>query len=837
MTIEQANQNPFDFRTPIRARDLLVGRDQEQATLREHLESTAQGKPVHVALIGERASGKTSLLNIGAELAMEAGLVPVRLDCDAAVVSSPFTFFKAFFEATVDALVKSGALAANDPRYEAWLRQVHLGDTSIDVADQLLVFGMLAASSLHGATHTDITPALLKSDADRLVNIAREAGKLGLVLLIDEGDLIGQQAPLIQKLRNLFQASTRWMFVAAGTKRMFETLSDVFSPIPRQFVRIGVGPFTNYGQTAACIYEPLRKTGQLDKLRPNVQSIREIELITSGRPYEINLVCHFIWQALESGEQSHFALATGILDNVLRELADLGRETSIAEINAIRRLSEHEMHEASMVVPFVGYTEHEVALAHLFPSDFSANDYNSKLLKVTRVVDDLCERGILRRDGDRIEICGDQFVKVYYKYFSTLRLGEAARYRPPYAILLSGKVESRLQRALFGDTKGTSCYGHRRQREIGDPDIGRVLHQFCDALSIGDIARLADSPIAPFGGLLTFGDDPWDNPAQEIVFSGWVLSASVERVESGTLWFNQSDSPAAQVAEKARVVLQEMQPLLEKYGAELSDITVGNTTWDLMQDVMQFDSRHFVGTTIYELFMESKFEEALAQGGKVIRSMERHASRFEMTPRNQRMLADLHNRVGFILATVGDLDAAAQHYLRGQEISQEDDWLRRVNLASVRARQGDFAAATELCQQAMPTVSSPKADKWEYGVLLAYFPMEPPEFRDVPEWRIVRILQSDLIPFLNLQLAVYKASADWSQRERLRTKLANISSGLSEATDRLAAWASLHFFKDVRVAEAYLMAACERPEAGRFVTKELEYVRSVSGILEPRDEA
>src|SRR3954447_15198609 len=75
--------NPYDFANPVTDDQLFSGRDEEQGEVAYYIRQAKLGqKPIHIAFIGERASGKTSFLNITENEARRHDFSVVRIDLD-----------------------------------------------------------------------------------------------------------------------------------------------------------------------------------------------------------------------------------------------------------------------------------------------------------------------------------------------------------------------------------------------------------------------------------------------------------------------------------------------------------------------------------------------------------------------------------------------------------------------------------------------------------------------------------------------------------------------------------------------------------------------------------
>ena len=87
-------ENPYVFSNPVRSNSLFIGRKRELEDIEYYLDEC--GKREHsfnLALLGERASGKTSLLNIIELESIERGFIPVRINLNESDVESHLAFW------------------------------------------------------------------------------------------------------------------------------------------------------------------------------------------------------------------------------------------------------------------------------------------------------------------------------------------------------------------------------------------------------------------------------------------------------------------------------------------------------------------------------------------------------------------------------------------------------------------------------------------------------------------------------------------------------------------------------------------------------------------------
>ena len=86
-----------------------------------------------------------------------------------------------------------------------------------------------------------------------------------------------------------FKQVGRCSLVLAGTSAVFPALSEVFSPIPRQFHRVDIKPFARWSETLELVRNPIPKD-LVDALSPKRDDVRELHQLTGGSPDEIRIV-------------------------------------------------------------------------------------------------------------------------------------------------------------------------------------------------------------------------------------------------------------------------------------------------------------------------------------------------------------------------------------------------------------------------------------------------------------------------------------------------------------------------------------------------------------------
>ncbi len=138
-----------------------------------------------------------------------------------------------------------------------------------------------------------------------------------------------------------------YMLVLTGTPKLFPLMDDVFSPIVRQFKKFCIGPFLKETETKSCIEKPLEKLGikhpsEIFSLE-TFSDVKEIHELSGGKPYEIQLICHFLFRKIQQGKAQRMELTLDDLDEVIQELETSQDLYSRPIIRRIRELEKNKL--------------------------------------------------------------------------------------------------------------------------------------------------------------------------------------------------------------------------------------------------------------------------------------------------------------------------------------------------------------------------------------------------------------------------------------------------------------------------------------------------------------
>jgi Cdc6-like AAA superfamily ATPase len=195
--------NPYDFANPVSEESLLVGRESEMDEIKYYLDNAKTApRPINIALLGSRASGKTSILNITEIEAKARGFFTVRINFDEDDAKTQLAFFYKLFDSIISEAFQSGAFGGIVGKtYDTYLEAIAAYTIPEDKTFCPFLFPIQYAKSMSsGNPNVQISDQSFRRD---LMKVSEEL-KVPIILLFDEGNILAQSRVLLQKLRNIF---------------------------------------------------------------------------------------------------------------------------------------------------------------------------------------------------------------------------------------------------------------------------------------------------------------------------------------------------------------------------------------------------------------------------------------------------------------------------------------------------------------------------------------------------------------------------------------------------------------------------------------------------------
>lgn len=681
--------NPYEFANPVTQLNRFAGRTEELKDIGYYLRHARRvAHPVNLALIGERASGKTSLLNVIEHESRSLGLLVARINLNSGD-SEPILFFWKLYEAVVESVCAAGYLFSPGSDEDIVYRKIIDGlDPSADHPEFPLRFPSHYALSIKGSRH--ISESKLHRD---LIEIYR-ATRTPCVLLFDECNVLGQNRVVLEMLRNVFMNTPGYMLVLTGTPTLFPLLDEVFSPIIRQFKKIQIEPFEKIEETEACMRKPLHSLS-LDhrEMFDDPWMLRsDIHALSGGRPYEIQLLCHFMFRRVQDERAERMALTADVIDDVLREL-----ENTISQgdanrpiISAVRSLTQRQLAALNILSKSSG---HATLDELYFPYGLRMSDPSFSRQDLGDALEQLTAAKILTVDGDtgNITFAGDDFDRIYVRYHAESRDESLNIISSPYTWLL--------RRALL---------------EAMRPIVTEYPIILDSSVSVDQAMRALTEGV----GQLTEAAENLYGPIYEALPSGRMILLEIEIAfskHSVRLWLSYAENSYNDPCRS-----KEFCELIEKANRLGGRISFDEHCYDL-PDADRFNEI-VLGTTnrkLLEAFGRYHANEAVA--AYEVEEDERAQSEIRVAAKFPLSIADTNN-IGYMQFSFKNIDEAQRVLERALELAQsrnqkDDSALAHYNLAMVNLSKGDVHSAFCSLDEASEELNKTSTGRYELKCL------------------------------------------------------------------------------------------------------------------------
>lgn len=411
-------RNPYDFAYPVNDPELFIGRKREMEDVGYYLnQAELVNHPINIALLGKRSAGKTSFLNIIESKAKQLNYCIIRINLDEGDSVTQLAFFYKLFDCIFTKICEMGAFGGiNGNTYDTYTDIINGCNIPEDKTFCPFLFPLQFSKAIcNNNMNAQLSDNGFKRD---LLTIAKEINS-PIVLLFDECNVLAKSQIHLQKLRNIFMELPRYMLVFAGTPDLFPMMDEVFSPIIRQFKKINIGAFENQKETKDCIAVPLHQIG-IDNISEIIdigtyKEVKEIHNLSGGYPYEIQLICHMMFKRVQQGKSEKMILDINVLEEVRRELESAQELTKRPILTKIRNLSKEKLLALSKLCESnAGITLEQLCYMESLTNE--EQKWNEESLK--NDLEYFVEEGLIKTEEDIIIFSGDDFDKIYTKYYA-----------------------------------------------------------------------------------------------------------------------------------------------------------------------------------------------------------------------------------------------------------------------------------------------------------------------------------------------------------------------------------------------------------------------------------
>jgi hypothetical protein len=718
-------KNPFDFANPVTDRTLFAGRAREVAELEYYIDLATSQKAIGLAVVGERTSGKTSLLNMAQLAARDRSFLTIRLDLTKTDVKDEPTFLASLYESTMLAARRQQLWGdKSEEVYQAFRLAMGAGNAAkIREYCDLAFPQTVALSTSTGHQTANFPVALILEDYRNLLESRTWKECSGIALLIDEGDILAEVPSVLEKLRFVMSSPLSMVVVVAGTEQMLGSMDAVFAPIVRQFKRIRLRPFVSPSETRECLLERLRITGDEGAL---VQiTYVELHELAQGSPYEAQLVAHYAYRRYRENPRGGFAISITVLNDVLAEVERFRSQEHDKFASTLRKLSVDELRELSWIVTYPKLTLYEKATLEVALRNPGRvkEIIRQRRQELRGVADRFVQMKLIQYDGttQSYDIQGGQFDRLYIKYLarsmkvnwredhrSFLELtegeiadgiGKAAEARAVPPLIFEGDVSESRPSADEGKPESPLVFTETRFHQV----VGKIRHfmrswQFRSRVRelgarIGEETFSSSDAITP-----TFLTDLGRVAAHRLPEEGMptaqVRLESLKGEHATTIWLQPTGSHTLDGGwgETIADVLSRHQVGIEALGwrTELLGVDI-EVPLDMKQVLTTCDKLHWDGVKdeVLEALQSTPYRRYENGEAEIAQRYAMLGVQFSSGP-----LSYIHlNNAGYLRLVAGD--ASAARALLEKIGESEAPWadLPRYNLAMVKVVQGDNEGA------------------------------------------------------------------------------------------------------------------------------------------------
>ncbi|QQM41143.1 glycosyltransferase [Streptomyces liliifuscus] len=340
-------RNPYDYRNPVRDAAVFAGRGKEVTAIEYELAQADVDRPsVCIVLHGPRAAGKTSLLYATERVAAAGGLTTARVELIQGD-GEPVTFFRKLYDELVLAVVTAAEQSGKPlPFGVSAVRRVMAGAGDAASVSPLQFPEAVSLVAAGGR----VPEAALRTDLSYFVRWLGHP----IALLVDEAQLMVEDAQALSVLRFLATRVDGLVLVLAGTSGLINRITEVHSPILRQFKEFEVRGFAERDDVRDCIVRPLHSAGVFGLGDDDLVS--SLSQLTDGNPYEIQLYCHEMFARMQRGLADDLELTPEVLEDIRRRMESGSRDVLDRPlIRAVRAMNPRELIAFNVLTSALGH--------------------------------------------------------------------------------------------------------------------------------------------------------------------------------------------------------------------------------------------------------------------------------------------------------------------------------------------------------------------------------------------------------------------------------------------------------------------------------------------------
>ena len=415
--------NPYDYINEVSNPDLFAGRAEELTQLEEKVAGLAAPEPIApmVAIVGERRIGKTSVSLRVQEICERHQVLPLRISLTDITAEDSWEFWNEIFHGLLS--IGRNRLNANSPNLPSGLSTA---DENFRISLNQNQLGFWTAYN----RRTALVPPnpLVYEGLKSLVTEVMGPDQHGVLLIIDEAHLLVPSRIIIQQLRFAIRNAGRCGVLLVGQPDLAQLFANYEQPLFAQGTVIPLGNFATQRDIAECALLPLLEDEQR-LMSP--MTVDYLVKLSQGKPNQIRLLCHSIYNRYLKGQQSDLNITIGALDDVLDSIATIYTDYDIQQkVDTIQRLNSVDLETLYNMTRYPHWAIADIVeLDESFRAEGKSRAARSRreaMLQEKR--EKFVGLGLMVEEPHDYMLAGDEFLALYLRFWYEIRkLGELSR--------------------------------------------------------------------------------------------------------------------------------------------------------------------------------------------------------------------------------------------------------------------------------------------------------------------------------------------------------------------------------------------------------------------------
>jgi len=384
--------NPYNATEEIRNEKYFIGRNKEIEKITSAFDDfTKSGVKKNYLIIGGKSVGKSSFLNILRNKLKTKEFLSVPFIINKNKIITPLIFFKEL----IDSILETGSsvdllnIKDSDSRFtqkEIWESLTSYGDHDSAKSEREIILAEVFAHALkQNRFDFPISEIHLINDIKYICNEVKRLEYKGLVILLDEFQLLSENDGIIQLLQRLMDEIGDLIFIMSGN---YLLSSESFDKIIRKSETISLALFQSH-DVRDFIYKPLMNYGfTREEINEHLDhdSFSYFFRKKEHNPYYINLILHFVFDKFKNSGSTKLKLDSDITNEVINQLKlnSPNHERIAAQLNASSR---EQLEALTSLFPYQNINLNEIVLLNLAFVEPTEELYQTTL---KQLLNDIC---------------------------------------------------------------------------------------------------------------------------------------------------------------------------------------------------------------------------------------------------------------------------------------------------------------------------------------------------------------------------------------------------------------------------------------------------------------